>query len=250
MNGYQLDQGFQVLLSNYKAAKKYLDYNKLNLQKLKAGAYILVNGKQIKFGDPIRDLSLLLPTIFNNVGTLRDKLKIAILNLKIKKKSLENIFESPEITTLQYLKNNGFSNKIINNFFQPFFSGIFLETELKTSSRMFEFIFKMFGEGLALIPKNGIEEIAKQLKSQLTKTTFKFNSRVKKINNNEIMLENDEILNTNYIIISTEASQLIENLKYQEIKWKSCQNLYFTANKRIFKKPFIGLIPNNESLNK
>ena len=29
---------------------------------------------------------------------------------------------------------------------------------------------------------------------------------------------------------------------------KSCQNLYFTANKRIFKKPFIGLIPNNESL--
>ena len=51
MNGYQLDQGFQVLLSNYKAAKKYLDYSKLNLQKLKAGAYILVNGKQIKFGD-------------------------------------------------------------------------------------------------------------------------------------------------------------------------------------------------------
>ena len=113
---------------------------------------------------------------------------------------------------------------------------------------MFEFIFKMFGEGLALIPKNGIEEIAKQLKSQLTKTTFKFSSRVKKINNNDIMLENGETLNTDYIIISTEASQLIENLKCQEIKWKSCQNLYFTANKRIFKKPFIGLIPNNESL--
>ena len=248
VNGYQLDNGFQVLLSNYRAAQKYLDYNKLNLQKLKAGAYILVNGKQIKFGDPIRDLSLLLPTIFNNVGSIRDKLKIAILNFKIQKKSLENIFESPEITTLQYLKNIGFSNKIIHNFFQPFFNGIFLETELKTSSRMFEYIFKMFGEGLALIPKNGIEEIAKQLKSQLTKTTFKFNSRVKKINNNEIMLENDEILNTNYIIIATEASQLIENLKYQEINWKSCQNLYFTANKRIFKKPFIGLIPNNESL--
>ena len=48
---------------------------------------------------------------------------------------------------------------------------------------MFEFIFKMFGEGLALIPKNGIEEIAKQLKSQLIKTTFKFNNEVIKISN-------------------------------------------------------------------
>ena len=248
VNGYQLDQGFQVLLSNYEAVQKYLDYNKLNLQKLKPGAYILVNGKQKKFGDPTRDLSLLIPTIFNNIGTLKDKLKIAILNFKIQKKSIGNIFESPEITTLQYLKNIGFSNKIIHNFFQPFFSGIFLETELKTSSRMFEFIFKMFGEGLALIPRNGIEEIAKQLKSQLTKTTFKFSSRVKKINNNDIMLENGETLNTDFIIIATEASQLIENLKCQEINWKSCQNLYFTTDKRIFKKPFIGLIPNNKSL--
>ena len=186
VNGYQLDQGFQVLLSNYKAAQQYLDFNKLNLQKLKSGACILVNGKQIKFGDPLRDPALLLPTLFANIGTLRDKLKIAILNLKIQNKSLENIFESPELTTLQYLRNFGFSDKIIHNFFQPFFSGIFLETELKTSSRMFEFIFKMFGEGLALIPKNGIEEIAKQLKSQLMKTTFKFNNGVIKIDSPSI----------------------------------------------------------------
>ena len=248
VNGYQLDQGFQVLLSNYKAAQQYLDFNKLNLQKLKSGAYILVNGKQIKFGDPLRDPALLLPTLFANIGTLRDKLKIAILNLKIQNKSLENIFESPELTTLQYLRKFGFSDKIIHNFFQPFFSGIFLETELKTSSRMFEFIFKMFGEGLALIPKNGIEEIAKQLKSQLIKTTFKFNNGVIKVSNKEIKLENGKILNSDYTIIATEPNLLIENLKSQKINWKSCQNLYFTTNECIFKKPFIGLIPNKKSL--
>ena len=83
INGYQLDQGFQVLLSNYKAAQKYLDFDKLDLQKLKPGACIFVNGRPIKFGDPLRDPSLLLPTLFANLGTVRDKLKIAILNLKI-----------------------------------------------------------------------------------------------------------------------------------------------------------------------
>ena len=32
INGYQLDQGFQVLLSNYKAAQKYLDFDKLYIE--------------------------------------------------------------------------------------------------------------------------------------------------------------------------------------------------------------------------
>jgi protoporphyrinogen oxidase len=248
VKGYQLDQGFQVLLSSYNAAKKYLDYNKLELQQLKAGACILNKGNQIFFGDPLRDLKLFLPTLFSNIGSLKDKLKIANLNLKIQKKTIKKIFESAEITTLQYLKNYGFSNRIIKNFFQPFFGGIFLENQLKTSSRMFEYIFKMFGEGLALIPKNGIEEIPEQLKTKLVKTTFKFNTKVKKITNKEIILENGEVLSSNYTIVATEPSQLIDNLKNQKTNWKSCQNLYFTTPKRIFKKPFIGLITDEKSL--
>ena len=248
VEGYQLDQGFQVLLSNYKAAQQYLEYKTLELQKLKAGACIISNARIKKFGDPLRNYSLLFPTLFSNIGTLKDKLKIANLNFKIQNKSIENIFKTPEITTYQYLKNIGFSNRIIDNFFQPFFSGIFLETELKTSSRMFEFIFKMFGEGLALIPKNGIEEIPKQLKTKLKKTTFKFNTKVSNINNKEIVLENGEILNSNYTIVATEPYQLINKLKGQEINWKSCQNLYFTTTNRIIKKPFIGLITNKKSL--
>ena len=51
IDGFQLDHGFQVLLSSYSAAKKYLDYNGLQLQKLKSGACIFSNGKRIFFGD-------------------------------------------------------------------------------------------------------------------------------------------------------------------------------------------------------
>ena len=81
IDGYFLDQGFQVLLSSYPEAKKHLDYKELNVQKLKAGACIFIGGKRIYFGDPIRDISLLLPTIFSEIGTFSDKLKIAKLNL-------------------------------------------------------------------------------------------------------------------------------------------------------------------------
>ena len=54
-----------------------------------------------------------------------------------------------------------------SRFFSTLFQRIFLETELSTSSRMFEFVFKMFAEGQASVPKKGIEAIPKQLLSKI-----------------------------------------------------------------------------------
>ena len=246
---FQLDRGFQVLLSSYEAAKKYLNYKDLNLQKLKAGACIFINGKPKLFGDPTRDPKVIFSTIFSGIGTLSDKVKIAKLNYKLQKKTIESIFEDKELTTLQYLIQFGFSDGMINNFFLPFFRGIFLETKLDTSSRMFEFVFKMFGNGYAVLPQGGIEEISKQLKNNLQKTTFHFNTKVTAINNKEIILSGDNRIKSDYTIVATEPSALISNLKNQQIKWKSCQNLYFTSSNRIIKKPFIGLIPGDNLIN-
>ena len=60
--GYQLDRGFQVLLTEYPQAKKHLDYNALKLQKLVSGACIFINNKQYTIGNPIKNISLLIPT--------------------------------------------------------------------------------------------------------------------------------------------------------------------------------------------
>ena len=50
VQGYQLDHGFQVLLSNYEAAQKHLDFEALDLQKFKAGACIFKQQKPTYFG--------------------------------------------------------------------------------------------------------------------------------------------------------------------------------------------------------
>ena len=244
VKGFQLDRGFQVLLSSYSAAKKYLDYKSLDLQPLKAGSCVFVGGKQCFFGDPLRDLSLFIPTLFSQLGTLGDKLKIAKLNFHLQKKTIDKIFEDREITTKEYLIAKGFSKKIIKNFFAPFFNGIFLESELYNSSRMFEFVFKMFGEGLALLPKGGIEEISKQLINKLKKTKIQFNTLASNVKDKEITLSDGKKIKTDYTIIATEPTNLVEGLKNQKVDWKSCQNLYFTCYQRVYKKAFIGLIAN------
>jgi protoporphyrinogen oxidase len=242
VNGYTLDHGFQVLLTSYPAAKKYLNYEALDLQKLLPGATLFKNGKAQTIGDPLRNLSLLFPTLLSNVGTLSDKVRILKLNALLKKKKNALIFQTEEKTTLQYLKDFGFSDDIITDFFKPFFSGIFLETELETSSRMFEFVYKMFGDGLAVIPKEGMQAIPNQLKSNLKNTHFKFNSPVKEVKDKHIILEDERVLESNITIIATDASALISNLKNQGTDWKSCDTLYFETKKRAINKPLIGLI--------
>ena len=248
VDGYQLDHGFQVLLTDYPAAKEYLDFSTLELQEFLPGSQIFYNGGATVIGDAFRKFSFLFPTIFSSVGSIGDKLKVLKLNKQLKKKSLEAIFSDKEKTTIQYLKDFGFSNKMIDRFFKPFFTGIFLETELTTSSRMFEFVYKMFGEGLAVLPKGGIEKVPQQLADKLTSTTFHFNKKVDKVADKTVFLSNGETLDFDYIIVATEPSQLISNLSNQETPWKSCQTLYFATPDRFISKPLIGLVADAESL--
>ena len=80
VKGYQLDHGFQVLLTAYPTAKAFLDYNALALQTFLPGATIFKNGKQKTLGDPLRSISLLFPTLFSGIGNFSDKLKVLKLS--------------------------------------------------------------------------------------------------------------------------------------------------------------------------
>jgi len=248
IEGYQLDHGFQVLLTAYPAVKKYLDYDALNLQFFLPGAYIFKANTQSIIGDPLRDVSLLISTLFSGIGSISDKFKILKLNHKIKKKSLTDIFSEKEQTTLSYLKEFGFSKDMLNDFFIPFFSGIFLENKLETSSRMFEFVYKMFGEGYAAIPKAGMEAIPKQLLNNLKTTTFQYNTEVANVKDGKITLKNGSKLESDFTILTIPPGGLVSNIKNQPTEWRSCVTLYFETNKRVIHKPLIGLIVKPDSL--
>lgn len=247
VDGYQLDRGFQVLLEAYPKAKEYLDYDKLELQPLDDGSELFEDGLGGQFGDPRRDTRFLLPTLFSSHATLTDKWKIFTLNSDLRKKELHEIFTGPDQTTYEYLVNRGFSPKVINSFFKPFFSGIFLENGLNTSSRMFEFVFKMFGEGSAVIPKGGMGEIAKQLEGKLRNTTFRYDTSVAQVVGTDIFLENGEKLTSDFTIIATNPEKIISNYA-SSLNWKACDNLYFTVKDRTIKAPIIGLNTNEDAL--
>ncbi|MCH7399159.1 FAD-dependent oxidoreductase [Belliella sp. DSM 107340] len=248
VDGFLLDRGFQVLLTAYPEAKRYLDFELLKLKKFDPGAIILNPGNSFTIQDPMRQPTAILGMAFSPVGTLFDKLKIFKLNRELKKKTIDEIFESQNISTISYLKEYGFSDKIIENFFKPFFKGIFLENELSTSSRMFQFVFKMFGEGFAAIPEGGMKMISEQLKEKLQQTDLRLNTAVKKIEGHQVVLENGEILQADKIIIASRPDKILAQMQGQLKPYRSVYNMYFSLEKSFLARPIIGLIPDDKFL--
>jgi protoporphyrinogen oxidase len=146
------------------------------------------------------------------------------------------------------LQDYGFSETIIHNFFKPFFKGIFLENELSTSSRMFQFVFKMFGEGHAAVPEKGMGEIAEQLKSKLKTTKIVLNSPVKSVMGGEVNLMNEEVIKADKVIIACRPDGIIPQLDGQIKPYRSVFNLYFSLEKSFLIQPLIALVPDDKFL--
>jgi phytoene dehydrogenase-like protein len=230
VDGFRLDKGFQVLLTEYPETKALLDYEKLNLKRFLPGATVLYENGQFEIADPFRRPSALFSTVFAPVGTLKDKINTFLLKNKLVKISVPSIFNQTETETILQLKKYGFRVKMIDRFYKPFFSGIFLENDLTTSSNMFDFVMKMFSEGDAALPELGMEEIPKQLIAMLPKDSIQYNIKVNAIENNKIICENGKIVETETIIIATEAIGLASNyIPKNKQDFHQVTNVYFEA---------------------
>jgi phytoene dehydrogenase-like protein len=246
VDGYQFDHGFQVLLTAYPEVSRYLDREALKLNFFKAGAITYAGDQTFRTVDPLRQPSAIFSAIFSPVGSLLDKWLIWRLSVRLKQLSIEEIFNSPSISTIEYLRKLGFSKRIISNFFQPFFSGIFLENKLETSSRMFQFIFKMFSEGYAAIPEKGMQAIPDQLLSQLRKSKIHFNTRVEGIADGTITTSEGDF-DFDAVVIATEPGNILTDYKIPQKDFQSTVNLYFNIPAQN-SSGYIGLIPQGNSI--
>ena len=192
VQGFLLDRGFQVYLSAYPEAGKLLDLDALNLHSFEPGALVFDGRKLHRVMDVFRRPFRILESAFAPIGSFTDKFKVALLRLRI----LKNTTSSPDQSTESFLKQFGFSHRMIDSFFRAFYGGIFLEDELRTSSRMFEFTFRMFSQGNATLPAKGMEAIPRQLADRLPDQAIQLNAAVTDIKGLEVTLASGCLLYT------------------------------------------------------
>ena len=162
-DGYVFDRGFQVLFTAYPAARRELDYGALDLRYFAPGAVVARPGHRATLADPIRDPRNAVETLLNRDVTLRDKLRVLRLRSELADRSPAEIFDGPDATTRESLRERGFSEKFVENFAEPFYGGITLDRSLSTSRKAFEFTFKMLASGDIAVPARGMGAISEQL---------------------------------------------------------------------------------------
>ena len=240
------DIGFQVYNTAYSNTNSLLKVNEIDLKFFKPGARIH-DGKHFQIiSDPLRDFSRLLSSLFSSISSFSDKIKILLLKYELSNYSIIDD-QTEDISTFEFLKNRGFSEKIIELFFRPFFSGIFLEKRIETSSKFFKYVFSNFSRGLAALPSNGMQKIPDAISKNIRNDLIMYNSRVIRIkDNNTIILDNSKEIKADTIILTGDSHELLGNKPTQ---YNSVTNLYFSSS--IFPEfgSYIHLFPKDELIN-
>jgi phytoene dehydrogenase-like protein len=241
LDGFQLDRGFQVLLTAYPEARRYLDYPRLELQAFIPGALSWYAGRLNKLVDPWRTPGGWKAAWQSEFGTLADKLRIARLRSRLRRTSIEAIFQRPERSTKEALAAEGFSNEMIHRFFRPFLGGILLDGELKSSSRMFEFVFKMLAEGDTVLPAKGMGAIPAQLAEKFPADAVRLNTHVEALHENELTLEGGETLRARATVIAAEGPSAAHLVGEVEPASRSVTCFYFSADEPPIAEPILVL---------
>ena len=243
---FVFDLGFQVYNTAYKVTNKLLKEKADDFLPFLPGAKIVTENSTTIISDPMRNFSKMFHTIFSTAGTLSDKIKVLTLKYHLSNYSIESD-QSEDMFTIDYLKEYGFSNKIINNFFYPFFTGIFLEDRLETSSKFFKYVFSNFNNGIAVIPKYGMQEIPDEIFSNVHPSRLLLNNKVGKIlPGNNLELTNGSTLSFNHLVLSNESCALID---HSYIKYNGVVTVYISTHRNFKDSKYIHLFPQDEIIN-
>jgi phytoene dehydrogenase-like protein len=242
VDGFQLDRGFQVFLTAYPTARAWLDYEQLQLRTFAAGSRVRCDGAMHEVSDPWREPGAWWATLRAPVGSLADKIRIATLRRAARRGSMAELWARPETTALAAMRAHGFSERMIERFLRPWFGGIFLDRELETSSRMLEFVFRMFAEGCAALPAAGMQAIPEQLAAGLPTGTVRLGARVARVETSAVFLESGERIAARHIVVATEnagAAALLPEVAVP--RWRATTTIYFASARSPLGAPMLVL---------
>jgi phytoene dehydrogenase-like protein len=236
-HGFIFDRGFQAFNTAYEEARHFLDFKALDFQPFYAGAVIRHNGAFHQVGDPFRDPVQLLKGLFSPIGTLKDKWLTLTLSLYAKRLKDAEIFSLSEQSTLAFLQRYGFSARYIQQFFKPFYGGVFLESTLSTSVRKFLYTFKCFALGQVVVPRLGMQAIAQQLLESLSPEQVWLNQRVQSLGPYDPQNPSPRILTLtdgtdvqgSFVVLATPLAETFGLLNEAfDVPQHATKNLYFS----------------------
>lgn len=229
---YLLDHGFQVLLPGYSSLQALLpQLGGFTLREFSAGALLKTPQGQFISADPLRHPLKILASTFGGYAQFSDKLKVLKLRAFVLGKTENELLSSKNQSTLSFLKEYGFSDQMIENFWKPFYGGIFLEKNLETAAGYFLFLFKVFSLKKVAVPQQGIAEFPKAMARRLKRTEILLKKEVTQIESGKVFC-GEEIF---------ESETILDCRPRSSDRWGVVTTLYFSAPRSPIQGPWLYL---------
>lgn len=238
VRGHRIDRGFQVLQAAYPEANAALHYGSLRLRPFYPGALLRHGSRWRLFADPWRRPVASLASLFGGPGGLMDRLRVGWLRLGVSAERLDRLLSRPDMKTREMLRRAGFSDGFISGFFRPLFAGIFLEPDLDTSRRVFDFVFRMMALGPVCLPEGGMGQISSQLAMSLPRQSIWLDSPVGSIEAGGVRLASGRWLDAGAVVVACENPSLTG---LPERQWLPVTQVAFTVEKAPLSLPILAL---------
>ncbi|MDH2427174.1 NAD(P)/FAD-dependent oxidoreductase [Sphaerisporangium sp. TRM90804] len=165
--GFRLDRGFQVFNTAYPEAARVLDVGALDLRPFSSGLFVARDGRRERVMLPWRHPRHVLSAALARVGTVSDKAALAAMTGRDMAFPAARLRGATERTTATELRHWGLSEEMVDTLLRPFLSGVLLERELETSSRVFHLFWRSFARGTIGLPALGMGRVPAQLAARL-----------------------------------------------------------------------------------
>ena len=242
VDGFLLDRGFQVFLTAYPEAGRVLDLPRLELREFYPGALVRADGAFHRVADPFRRPLDAARALRAPVYRLRDLRARATMRARARSGTVEALLSRRDRPAIEALRELGLSDRIVERFFRPFLGGVFLDRELATSSRMLEFVVRMFSQVYAALPAAGMGALARQLADGLPPGTVRLAARVSAVHAGAVVLESGEHVEARAVVVATggdTAAQLAPDLAAPP--WLGGCTIYYAAERAPVEGPYLVL---------
>ncbi|MFM1867572.1 MAG: hypothetical protein RL591_980, partial [Planctomycetota bacterium] len=212
IRGFTIDRGFQIYLSAYPEAKRFLDrpdcdLRALDLKAFMPGALVWNGTHAATIAHPLREPLAAITGVLRGVVPPADALRM----IPFARRALSGPSDGPGpsgTTALARLTAAGISRRTIDRFFRPFFGGVFFDSTLSTDAGRLDFLLRMFAEGFACVPANGMGEIPKLMLAAAPSVRVRLGSRVERVESRAVVLASGERIEADAVILATGAHDL------------------------------------------
>jgi phytoene dehydrogenase-like protein len=167
VDGFVVDRGFQVLNTGYPRVAADLDLAALELGWFRRGAVVRSGGRAHRVVDPRQHPGTVAATLAAPIGSLPAKAAIAAFSARAGYAPVAQLLRAPETTAEEALLAARVGRVALERFFRPFLAGVLLESELATSSRYLDLLWRSFARGDIGLPAAGMQAVGGQLAARL-----------------------------------------------------------------------------------